>query len=182
MLSSSGYGVRIVPARSRLTLSESDWFTVVQSTTLDPAQTLSGRDLVLSLPRLQQATASSLGAYDWSWIPVLIDKLRELLRLPRDWDGYGAEPVRPEAALTSALIVNATLAKGARFPEIIPTVDGGVQIEWRRGNRHLEIEVMSPYEISMLYREGGVSKWEGSLLNDPSNLDQLLVRVEHGEK
>jgi len=172
--------VRIVPSRSRRTLTESDWYPLVASTTLDSEQTLSGRDFVLTLPRMRQSTAASLGAYDWSWVPVLIDRLRELLRLPRDWDGFGAEAIRTEAALTSALIVNAALVKGARFPAIVPTVEGGVQLEWRKGNRHLEIEVLSPYEVGVLYAEDGKAKWEGSLLNDPASLDELLVRVEHG--
>src|SRR5438445_5605989 len=177
---SSGYAVRIVQSRSRLTLTESEWYPLVPSTTLDSEQTLSGRDYVLTLPRIRPTTATSLGAHDWSWIPLLIDRLRELLRLPSNWDSYGAEAVRTEAALTSALIVNAALAKGARFPAIVPTVEGGVQLEWRKGNRHLEIEVLSPYEIGVLYLEGGQPKWEGSLLHDPASLDELLVKVEHG--
>jgi hypothetical protein len=176
----AGYAVRMRPAKSRLTLTESDWYSIIPSTTLDTRETLSSRDFVLTLPRLRTTTSASLGAYDWSWVPLLIDRLRELLSLPRDWDGFGAEPVRTEAVLTSALIVNATLSKGARFPAIIPTVEGGVQLEWRRGDRHLEIEVLSPYDIGVLYREKGNPKWEGSLLNDPAQLDELLVRVEHG--
>ncbi len=179
---SAGSSVSVGPTsgNARLTLGESEWYTLAQTTTLGYEQTLSGRTVILALPQEGRASSITMAAVDWTWVPSLIDRFRELLRLPRDWDSYGAEPVRSEAALTGALIANACITRGARIPHIVPTVEGGVQLEWSAHGRDLEVEVLSPKEVSVLYREDGRPVWEGSLLNDPRRFDEYLRRLLGG--
>lgn len=110
-------------------------------------------------------------------MPQLIDRLQELLRLPRDWDSYGAEPVAADAALTAAVIANACVQGGAPLPHIVPTVVGGVQLEWIKSKRILEVEVTSPVDVSVLYQEDQIPVWEGSLLADTTRFEEYLGRI-----
>ncbi len=179
----SGYSMTIEtqPANPRLTLGEAEWYTVASATTLGPEQTLSGRTFILRSAPPPRESAVTTTTTDWSWIPRLVDRVRELLGLARNWDSYDAEPIGAEAAMTAALIAHASIMKGAPYPFIVPTVEGGVQLEWQQHDRDLEVEILSPTEVNVLFREHGVSVWEGSLLREPQRFEQYIARVIAGQ-
>jgi hypothetical protein len=69
-------------------------------------------------------------------------RLRELLALEADWDGYEARRIDGRAIAVAAGLVHA-LSRGTALlqPEIFPVADGGVQLEWCIGTMELEIEI-----------------------------------------
>lgn len=57
------------------------------------------------------------------------DVVSALGALGEDWDGYGAAPVSEEAlAVVRAMLV-------------VPTCNGGVQVEWRANGWDFEVEI-----------------------------------------
>jgi hypothetical protein len=68
--------------------------------------------------------------------------------LDQNWDGEGAEPVPPRAAINTAVLLS--LARAAveqsaindcPVPIVIPAVDGGVTLKWVQGDRELKCTV-----------------------------------------
>ena len=66
----------------------------------------------------------------------------ELVQLPAGWDSHGAKPVSSEAAraATTLLAKAVSAAPNLAAPALVPTVRGGIQLEWHRQGVDLEIE------------------------------------------
>ena len=71
-------------------------------------------------------------------------QLRDLLRLPKGWNSHGAEPVSHAACKQTVEFLTTYLAEGVAGPVLVPTVRGGVQLEWHRQGVDIEVEV-SPF-------------------------------------
>ena len=68
-----------------------------------------------------------------------------------NWDGYGAEPIRPET-LAFAQRISRLLE---RKPDDAPGGDGSICWEWRDGDDILCLDVDSSHEIRMYGKVGG---------------------------
>lgn len=73
------------------------------------------------------------------WFMPLIDSLTCLFSLPPDWNGYGESAVDIVNASRVISVLEKTDFDGPE-PSVVPLHDGGVQIEWHWGDRHLEIQ------------------------------------------
>jgi len=58
----------------------------------------------------------------------------ELLALPDGWDGHDAARI-DRRAIEAALLIASTP------PTLVPTIPGGVQLEWYIGDLHAVIEI-----------------------------------------
>ncbi len=99
-----------------------------------------------------------------SWLDESLQKLQEILELEDNWDSYGAPRVgikRVQAALEVLLEITPTLAP---TPSLVPTADGGVQIEWHRDGIDLEIEVVSHLRTVVYFADLQTGEeWEDDL-------------------
>lgn len=84
--------------------------------------------------------AEGLGRASSRLAEPYVRKLWSLLRLEPGWDSYGACPISPRAVET-ALAFLAQTASVPR-PSIVPTVRGGIQLEWHDGRIDVEIECL----------------------------------------
>jgi len=74
------------------------------------------------------------------WLAGILDRVRRLSSLPPGWDGHTGRPVS-HSAITAALRFLVQLAPHVRVPpSMVPTVSGGVAVEWHRGTVDIEIE------------------------------------------
>jgi hypothetical protein len=77
-----------------------------------------------------------------------LERLEEFATLPNDWDSYGAAPISTVAVehareLAAEIISKHALSirpAGYSF-DVVPTPDGGVQLEWDVGAHDLEISI-----------------------------------------
>lgn len=72
---------------------------------------------------------------------LALARLNDLLQLSRGWDGFRARPVTDAAAVTAIKTLFAVANDHSLAPQIVPLVDGGVQLEWHAGGFSIEIEV-----------------------------------------
>jgi hypothetical protein len=128
--------------------------------------------LTTSLFRLKYASPSSNASAfqdrDVSprWLPPLVRSFLNLLQLPPNWNGYGAVQIQKQIVQKALIVLVDVLDDDAPIPSVVPLTDGGVQVEWHRGGRNLEIEFSTEgapefyyYEDdSDLEAEGSVSK------------------------
>jgi hypothetical protein len=72
------------------------------------------------------------------------EDLENLTRLPVGWDGYKAPPVSRENADAALALLGKFLDVGMPPPQIVPGVDGDLQIEWHIRNLDIEIHIVQP--------------------------------------
>lgn len=114
-----------------------------------------------------------------AWTDRALSKLSELLELPENWNGYGARAVDPRVVPTVLNLLVEILATGdPPFPDLIPTVDGGVQMEWHTEALDFEIEVSPTNEVRAYYcdEEAG-DEWEGELFSKTDDFVRAVSRL-----
>jgi hypothetical protein len=86
-----------------------------------------------------------------AWVYPVLARFCRLLDLPANWDSYGARPVHPQAVVHAIAFLGRLMRGEAPVPNIVPTVEGNVQVEWHRNGLDLEIEVRrdGDYELSV---------------------------------
>lgn len=100
--------------------------------------------------------------------PWQIEALRGLLRaaaLPANWDSYGSPPPTASAIEASLRIIGGVAAlSDLPAPDVVPVGGGGIQFEWRSGERELEVKVLPEgLDIEFIKVEGDEVIAEGSL-------------------
>ncbi|MGW1768707.1 hypothetical protein ACWCQL_32285 [Streptomyces sp. NPDC002073] len=78
------------------------------------------------------------------------DKLREMRRLPRGWDGGEAPPVSQEVTQSAYRTLERVSDFRTVFPFVTPGDEGSVLMEWRAGRERLELEFF-PDEVPYIH-------------------------------
>lgn len=91
------------------------------------------------------------------WASPILDKILELQELSPNWDSYGAKPVSSNAVMTAIEFVLVYLRPTDLSPSIVPTCDGGIQLEWHTDRLDLEIGI-SPSSQTSLFASHGDSE------------------------
>jgi hypothetical protein len=132
-------------------------------------------------PRARQGPAAQWTAgipFESQWE---LHALRGVFRtegLRQDWDSYGSLPPSMKAIDVSLHLVRkiAELDLGdLPVPHVAPVPGGGIQFEWRVGDRELELEILPDGAIESLRAERGEPLDEAAL--GPSELHALLAWV-----
>lgn len=94
-----------------------------------------------------------------TWEIEPIQAALQLGSLAGNWDGEGSPP--PTEAAVNAAVDFISAVATLRFveelptPQLYPVPGGGAQIEWRQGDRYLEIEIMPDATAHYLMVLGG---------------------------
>jgi hypothetical protein len=78
--------------------------------------------------------------------------LAHLSKLPANWDSYGAVPVSVSAIESTLKLLCEVMTDDISMLDIVPTVSGGIQIEWHIVGIDLELEI-SPDGKRAIYFE-----------------------------
>ena len=77
---------------------------------------------------------------DSAMIQDTIQAITDLLELPRNWDSYGAPRIAPQNIREALWFTKNIMRPDAQAPQVVPTVRGGVQLEWHTDGVNVEIE------------------------------------------
>lgn len=126
-----------------------------------------------------------LGQTDLAWHPHdswknLASRLSRLGQLGANWDSYGGKPIDATVIAFASSMLN-SLAPwaliGVPAPTAVPARHGGIQLEWHSGPLDLEIEIVAPYDIRVLFADDATGQEEEfALRTDLSRLIPLLAR------
>lgn len=67
------------------------------------------------------------------------DRLKEISEFKENWNGYGAEPIDKDLIDECKIIVNQVSV----YPEIFPTANKSIQLEYDSDEAYIEIEIFS---------------------------------------
>lgn len=109
---------------------------------------------------------------------LALDRAIELFRLPRGWNSHGAEPVSDAAFVRTVDFLTTYLVDGVAGPILVPTVRGGVQLEWHRQGVDIEVEVSPDGSVSWCaedQRSG--EEFEHALAGQEETIRRWLARA-----
>jgi hypothetical protein len=105
-------------------------------------------------------------------------RIRSLASLESNWDSYGAVPLQRGAVLHAVRLVAAILQnEDVPLPAIVPTSQGGLQLEWHRGRATLEMEVLPNRTVEVFFLMPSGRTWEGGLANNQWRLEAFLTQL-----
>lgn len=115
------------------------------------------------------------------WLDSGLTKLSGLIRLPEDWDSYGAPPIDAEVAGTLWEVLVTLAEAEAPEPDVVPLSSGGLQLEWYTPELEvqLSIEPPAPQALWLSYRDERSAEkfWEGPLGDAWQLFDDFLSRL-----
>ena len=92
--------------------------------------------------------------YDWgASVTRLLD---ELQRLQVGWDGYYGLPVSFANASFAQELLKKICSAETPCPQIVPGVDGDLQIEWHLQDVDIELHVIEPYNVWFWTNDEGI--------------------------
>ncbi len=114
-----------------------------------------------------------------AWIEPTIRALTNLLQLPENWDGYGAVQIREQIAQQALITLAEIMENETPTPSIVPLSDGGVQIEWHRYGRNLEIEFPAGEAPGYYYYEDDSDvESEGQVSRDCETIQSYISNLK----
>jgi len=148
----------------------------------------SGTDVLASrgIKRRQDASvvepSATLAGQPAEWVPEVLSRLRALAVLDAGWDGRCAPRISPTVVEIAMQLLRRVMLTDTPAPEIVPTVRGGLQLEWHVPNVDVELEILSPgrhvlsFEDRVLGRE-----FDFELGADLSEFADAVRRVTAGQ-
>jgi hypothetical protein len=84
---------------------------------------------------------------DPPWRPEVMKRLEALLRLPIGWDGYQGKPVALANVIFALDMLESICGYDVPAPQIVPGLNGDLQIEWHTLAGDVEFHVRAPNNV-----------------------------------
>ena len=107
------------------------------------------RELRASIPGGEDIVVRLESAF-FEWIAPIFEDLCNLLFLPPNWDSYGAPPIEKRTVITA--LETLKFFPNTPRPWTVPTVHGGVRLEWHSDGIDLVIK-FEPHGKGLIYYE-----------------------------
>jgi hypothetical protein len=98
-----------------------------------------------------------------SWLDAAAKKVSELSALAPGWDGRNAPTIERDSLLRAWQLLRVMAGFVQVAPSIVPTVSGGVALEWHRNDTDIEIEINPRTQPSILYADAEGRELDGPL-------------------
>ena len=152
-------------ARTRQGLTDTEWSYRSPSTSLPAEATLSGWSAFREDGRYSFTGGDLRVVVEGrppTWMLPTVKALCEVLDLPADWDSYGSPTVDSHVVAAAIDILMQVMRDDTPAPSVVPTNRGSVQFEWHTRGVDIEVEVVSPQRIRLLFEDqaSGVEKRE----------------------
>ncbi len=106
-------------------------------------------------------------------------RIREIARLPPNWDSAGAVPSSAEAVAQACVLIDAVAElqeqrTGARRTPLTsaPIADGGLQVEWMGGDTRIDVQIAPDGALGYLTKRG-----QGSMVEHEERDDVPLATL-----
>jgi hypothetical protein len=116
-----------------------------------------------------------------AWFPEVIESLDRLSRLPKNWDSYGADPIRHSCIFAAIQLLLWIVREGTPRPSVVPTNHQTVLLEWHTRGADLEVEVEGLGSFDVSFEDPAQkTEWEGKVTYDLGRLAGYIARLSNG--
>ena len=107
-----------------------------------------------------------------------VDRAIGLLQLPRGWNSHNAERVAETAVRRTIEFLMEYLVSDVPAPVVVPTVRGGLQLEWHRNGVDIEVHFSADGDAVLVAEDGTTGKSvETDVVGHESQVRRWLRRV-----
>lgn len=112
------------------------------------------------------------------WVLPTAEAFAELLDLQWGWNSYSARPIDPQAVEAAGSLLGAVMEQATPPPAVVPTVHGGVQLEWHRNGLDIEIAI-NPNRPVMVFASDNRNgeEWEAEWSPGDPSLSSWIHRI-----
>ena len=112
------------------------------------------------------------------WLHDAANQLISILDLAENWDSYGARRVSVRSVQAATELLDSVIDGETPQPSIVPTPEGGVQLEWHIFNIDLEAEITSAGDYSISFEDGTgrLEPYSDESFHRPASDHELLYR------
>jgi hypothetical protein len=116
-----------------------------------------------------------------NWYRPICQDLFNLLSLRPNWDSYGAYAIEIESVVNALNMLEKIADLNTPKPSVVPTVLGGIQLEWHTKGIDLEIEIDPAGKGSVFYQNkfGKMIEKEGNPTNELDLLIELIAELSN---
>lgn len=93
------------------------------------------------------------------WLASVHRELHDLTKIPRDWDTYDGVAVTDSAFEGAASFIATVSNPTTHQPSVVPTSEGGVQVEWHTGGYDVEA-YFPPFGPATFFARNELTGWE----------------------
>lgn len=173
----------------RKLISEKEWVasphetssavTSARGTTSEAPERIFGSTFTRTPTRPHEVTLR-VGAPARVRLERAMEQMRGFDALDAGWDSYGAHLVHSDSVLQALRLLADvfSIREDITDPMIVPTSEGGIQLEWDRDDVHLELEVRPSLDVDVYWERPDGETWEGPLQNNRSRLLQFLQGLD----
>jgi hypothetical protein len=109
------------------------------------------------------------------WQTQVMDALMRYAALPQGWDSYSGHPLRWDVGAFAMCVLSSVMRAGTPAPQIVPSPEGAIQIEWHEKGVDLELYIAAPYSCEVAYRNNTTgADFTEELSNDFSLLSEPI--------
>ena len=101
------------------------------------------------------------------WLNQTIVALVRLIWLPRDWNSDNPKRIKPKTVERIIALLLSILDPDSTSPMVVPTTQGGIQVEWHQNEIDLEIEAESSGKLEFFF-SGPKGDKEGTIEGNPA--------------
>lgn len=126
--------------------------------------------VIVSLKTISDASSSK-------WLNQTVSKMVQLLWLPEDWSSDSPKRISSRSIERILAVFLTILDPDSPPPVVVPTTQGGVQVEWHQNDVDLEIEATSSGKLEFFF-SGPKGDKEGLVGDDPAILKQYAHYIK----
>jgi len=118
----------------------------------------------------------TINATSPAWIVAFTRRIENLLKLQDGWDGVGSKRPQLNCVIEALEFLFGSLSHDTLPPQVVPTSEGGIQLEWHTKGIDLEITFSPGLRASFLFSSNSGPDFEGSV-NDHTGFVSATLRV-----
>ena len=142
----------------------------------DNSSVLSMDFLKASYP--MNSVGTDFGAEIEPHVEGLISKLEELSALEDGWLGYNSVPPTTPAFLGAVFFITRMIRPNTPFPDIFPSPNGNIQLEWSCFDLDIEIEIESHTKYLVSFEDlNSDTSWDKMYSYDLTEIKELHKEI-----
>jgi hypothetical protein len=142
---------------------------------------------VPSGPFIEQGTSARSASFDIiltpdgaisatspAWVVAFARKVEQILKLQDGWDGEGSKAPNLNSVIEALEFLFSALSHDTLAPQVVPTSDGGLQLEWHAKGIDLEVTFSPDRRASFLVSTPQSPDIEGSVNEHATFMSSIL--------
>jgi hypothetical protein len=106
---------------------------------------------------------STITATSPAWIVAFTKRVEEILSLPPNWDGEDARAIDVSCVIEALDFLFSALSHDTPAPQVVPTAEGGLQLEWHTKGLDLEVTFLPATRASFFFACTNSPDFEGDV-------------------